>query len=238
MPEGTSAAEAPGTESSCLLGMRAGAGRRVSRRAAMVGLAVSAVLLAGCETLRELIPVDREPTKVDASWQAHARALSHFRNWFMLGTVAVRAGGEASRVAIRWRQTSDSYLLRFTGPLGIGLLEVEGSATGVEARFPNGRRARAASPESLLEQEIGWSVPLEGLRYWVVGAPAPGGTTSSMEFDDHGRLAHLEQAGWTVDYERYGFLDDLALPERIRFSSETVEATIVIRRWKAETDPV
>ena len=204
----------------------------------MAGLAVAAMLLAGCETLRELIPVEREPTKVDTSRQAHARALSQFRNWTVLGTLAVRAGGEASRVAVRWRQTNDSYLVRFTGPLGIGLFEVEGTAAEVEARFPDGRRASAASPESLLEQEIGWSVPLRGLQYWIVGAPAPDGTTSNMEFDDHGRLTHLEQAGWTVDYERYGFLDDLALPERIRFSNESVDATIVIRRWKAETDPV
>ena len=39
-------------------------------------------------------------------------------------------------------------------------------------------------------------------------------------------------------YERYGALDDLALPERIRFSSESVEATVAVRRWKAERDPV
>ena len=204
----------------------------------MAGLAVGAVLIAGCETLRERLPVEDGATEVDTTWQAHARALSRFRSWFMLGTLAVRAGGEASRVTIRWRQRNDSYLVRFAGPFGVGLLEVEGSEFAVEARFSNGRRARAASPESLLEREIGWSVPLRGLRYWIVGAPAPGGATSNMQLDDHGRLAHLEQAGWTVVYERYGDLDDLALPERIRFTSETVDATIVIRRWKAESDPV
>jgi len=210
----------------------------MSRWTTLAGLAVAAVMIAGCETLREHSPLEGEATEVDTTWRAHAHALSHFRNWFMLGTLAVRSGGEASRVAIRWRQTSDSYLVRFMGPLGVGLFEVEGSDTEVEARFPNGRRASAASPESLLEQEIGWSVPLRGLRHWIVGAPAPGGTASNMEFDDHGRLAHLEQAGWTVVYERYGDLGDLALPERIRFRSETVDATIVIRRWKAESDPV
>lgn len=155
----------------------------------------------------------------------------------MLGTLAVRSGGEASRVTIRWRQTNDAYLVRFTGPLGVGLFEVEGSEAEVEARFPNGRRISAASPESLLEQEIGWSVPLQGLRYWIIGAPVPDGTASNMEFDDSGRLASLEQAGWKMVYERYGGLDDLALPERIRFTNEAVDATIVIRRWKAESDP-
>ena len=203
----------------------------------MAGLAVMAALGSGCETLRDLLPPKDEAAEADSTWRAHARALSGFRNWSMLGTLAVRSGGEASRVTIRWRQTNDAYLVRFTGPLGVGLFEVEGSEAEVEARFPNGRRISAASPESLLEQEIGWSVPLQGLRYWIIGAPVPDGTASNMEFDDSGRLARLEQAGWKMVYERYGGLDDLALPERIRFTNEAVDATIVIRRWKAESDP-
>ena len=210
----------------------------VKRAALLVWLAIGAALLAGCGTLPDLIPSERDTTERDTTWQAHARELSRLRHWSMLGTLAVRSDGDASRVTMRWRQTHDSYLVRFMGPLGVGLFEVEGTATEVEARFPSGRRASAASPEALLEQEIGWSVPLQGLRYWIIGAPAPDRAASKMEFDDYGRLAHLEQAGWTVVYERYGELDDLALPERIRFSSESIEATVVVRRWKAERDPV
>ena len=213
-------------------------GSRRLKRATTAWLAIGAALLAGCGTLLELIPVKRDAADPDSAWRAHAGELSRIRNWSLLGTLAVRsAGGDASRVTMRWRQTRDSYLVRFMGPLGVGLFEVEGSATEVEARFPNGRRASAASPEVLLEREIGWSVPLRGLRYWIVGTPAPDGTTSKLELDDHGRLARLEQAGWTVVYERYGGLDDLALPERIRFSNASVDATVIVRRWKAERDP-
>ena len=205
--------------------------------AAVVWLAMGATLLGGCGTLLELLQFERDTIEPETTWQAHASELSRLRNWSLLGTLAVRSGGDASRVTMRWRQTRDSYLVRFMGPLGVGLFEIEGSATAVEARFPNGRRASAASPEVLLEQEIGWSVPLQGLRHWIVGAPAPDGTTPKMEIDDHGRLARLEQAGWTVIYERYGDFDDLALPERIRFSNASVDATVVVRRWKTERDP-
>ena len=188
--------------------------------------------------LPERAPSERVSPGPDAAWQAHALALSRFRTWTMTAALIVRSGGDASRVTMRWRQTRDSYRLRFNGPLGVGLFEVEGSKAGAEARFADGRRARAESPEALLEREAGWSVPLAGLRYWIVGAPALDGAVSKMELDGQGRLARLEQAGWTVIYERYGALDDLALPGRIRFSNESVEATVVVRRWKAERDPV
>ena len=210
---------------------------RTSKRAAGVVLAIGAALLAGCETLLELLPTELGVADPEPARQIHAEELSLLRSWSLHGTLAVRpAGGDASRVTIRWRQSPDSYLLRFMGPLGVGLFEVEGSATAVEARFPDGRRASAASPEALLEQEIGWSVPLQGLRYWIVGAPVPDVAPSKMELDDLGRLALLEQAGWTVVYERYGALDGLALPERIRFSNASVDATVVVRRWKVERD--
>ena len=208
---------------------------RTSERAASVVLAIGAALLAGCGTLLELLPRELEPADPGPAWQTHADELSRLRSWSLHGTLAVRpAGGDASRVTMRWRQSPDSYLVRFMGPLGVGLFEVEGSATAVEARFPDGRRTSAASPEALLEREIGWSVPLQGLRYWMVGVPVPDGAPSKVELDDRGRLARLEQAGWTVVYERYGALDGLPLPERIRFSNASVDATVVVRRWKVE----
>ena len=204
----------------------------------MVWLVIAALTLAGCETVPTVGSFGRDATEPHPTWQTHVHSISQLQDWTMLGTLAIRSGGDASRVTMRWRQRRDSYLVRFMGPLGVGLFEVEGSATEVEARYPDGRRARAASPEALLEQEIGWSVPLQGLRYWIVGAPAPTHTTSKMKFDDHGRLAHLEQSGWTVAYEQYRDVDNLSLPERIRFSNESVDATVVVRRWKAERDPV
>ena len=211
---------------------------RTSKRAASLVLAIGAALLAGCETLLELLPREPELAAPEAAWQTHTEELSLLRSWSLHGTLAVRpAGDDAARVTMRWRQSPDSYLVRFMGPLGVGLFEVEGSATAVEARFPDGRRASAASPEALLEQEIGWSVPLQGLRYWMVGAPMPGVAPSNMELDELGRLALLEQAGWTVVYERYDTVDGLSLPERIRFSNASVDATVVVRRWKAERDP-
>ena len=187
-----------------------------------------AALLAGCGTLPDLAPSERE-----AAWRSHASALSRFQVWTVFGRVVVRSDGEASRAAMRWRQTRDSYLVRLSAPLGAGLFELEGSAAGVEARFADGRRIRAVSPEALLEHEVGWSVPLEGLRYWIAGAVAPGGAPAGIELDGQGRLARLEQAGWTVVYERYGRLGDLALPERIRLTGPSVSAAVTLRQWTA-----
>ena len=216
-------------------------GPRVLKRIAVACLAAGAVLVSGCATLLGLIPSDLTPSGTvssdrDTAWQAHARDLARFQTWSMVGSLVVRAKGDSSRVTLRWRQTHAAYNVRITALLGVGLFELEGSEAGVEARFADGRRVRAKSPEALLEGEVGWSVPLAGLRYWMVGAPSPGSTDAMMVLDSEGRLARLEQSGWTVLYEKYRTLDGLALPERIRFSNGSVEGTVVVRRWKAEPE--
>ena len=221
---------------------RAGMSSRVLRRAATAWLTAGAVLVSGCSTLKQfiapdLVPSETASSELDAAWQAHARALARFQTWTMVGSLVVRSKGDASRVTMRWRQTRAAYHVRITALLGAGLLELEGSEAGVEAKFANGRRVRAESPETLLEEEVGWSVPLGGLQYWMVGAPSPGSAAGTMELDSEGRLARLEQSGWTVVYEKYRMLDGLALPARIRFSGGSVEGTVVVRRWKAEPEP-
>ena len=208
------------------------------RRAASAWLVIGAVLLAGCESLMKFVPSGFAPAEPEVAWRAHARTLYGFEKWTMVATVTVRADRKRARVKVQWRQAPDSYLLRFTGPLGVGLFEVAGDAATVRAKFPDGRSVAAASPEALLEEEIGWSVPLAGLRYWVLGVPAPDGTSAELRIDKQGRLVGLEQAGWTVVYEQYGLLDGLPLPERVRFSNESVDATVVVRRWQATRDPV
>ena len=221
------------------------------KRTAMAWLAAGAMLVSGCSTIQGYIPFDldaiaaldvldvlgTEPSGRDTAWQAHARDLARFRTWSMVGSLVVRSQDDAARVTLRWRQTPAAYHVRITSLIGAGLLDLEGSDAGVEARFADGRRVRAESPEALLEEEVGWSVPLGGLQYWMVGAPSPDSAGGTVEIDSEGRLARLEQSGWKVVYEKYRSLDGLALPARIRFSNESVEGTVVVRRWKAEPEP-
>src|SRR5690606_5148367 len=60
----------------------------------------------------------------------------------------------------------------------------------------------AESAEDLLEQQIGWRLPVENLLWWVRGLPAPD-SPSRLQLNPDSRLARLAQAGWTVEYSRY-----------------------------------
>ncbi len=132
-----------------------------------------------------------------------------------------------------WRQNPATYTLRFTGLLGTGLFEVRGSESGeVEARFADGRRRQALSPDRLLESEIGWSAPFSDLRYWIVGSVSPqAAPAAEVLFDAEGRVVSIKQSGWTVRYENYRLSGDFSLPERIHFSKGEVSAEVKVHAW-------
>ncbi|WP_231471274.1 lipoprotein insertase outer membrane protein LolB [Thioalkalivibrio sp. HK1] len=160
-------------------------------------------------------------------------ASSPIDTWTLRAGLVVRTAQRASRATVLWRQNPANYTLRFTGLLGTGLFEVRGSESGeVEARFADGRRRQAQSPDRLLESEIGWSAPFSDLRYWIVGAVSPqADPAAEILLDAEGRVVSLKQSGWTVRYENYQLSGSLSLPERIHFSKGEVSAEVRVHAW-------
>jgi outer membrane lipoprotein LolB len=94
----------------------------------------------------------------------------------------------------------------------------------------DGREYRAPDAESLTEQVLGFRLPLRGLADWVRGraaaAPAPAPTRERVNAS--GRLAELEQSGWTVEYLEYAGV----LPSRLRLTYPGLELRVAVSEWK------
>ena len=71
---------------------------------------------------------------------------------------------------------------------------------------------------------------MDYLPWWLRGLPAPQLPADRSELDG-GRLALLEQAGWTVEYAEYQWVEELQLPRTIRFRREGVEGKILLKSW-------
>ncbi len=70
----------------------------------------------------------------------------------------------------------------------------------------------AQSPEALLEEQLGWKLPVSHLVWWVRGLPAPD-SKSRLGLDNDSRLATLEQDGWQVEYLSYTEQNGYWLPD-------------------------
>jgi outer membrane lipoprotein LolB len=185
------------------------------------------LLLWGCASTPE--PADLEV--VDDTWTLRRDTLLQLQNWELDGRIGITVEHQAWQASLVWVQRGENFLLDVAGPLGQGRLMVSGGPNGVRAERHDGRVVNATDVESLLRSELGWTLPVEGLRYWVKGVPNPRESTQSIALDELGRLAELNQGGWRIRYPSYIESDDVDLPHKIRLDSGDVSVRMVVDQW-------
>ncbi len=183
--------------------------------------------LGGCASTPE--PADLE--LIDNSWTLRRDALMQLQNWELDGRVGITVEHQAWQASLVWIQRGENFLLDVAGPLNQGRLMVSGGPNGVRAERHDGRVVNATDVEALLRSELGWTLPVAGLRYWVKGVPNPRESTESIALDELGRLAELNQGGWRIRYPSYIESEDVDLPHKIRLDSGDVSVRMVVDQW-------
>ena len=131
---------------------------------------------------------------------------------------------------VRWRQQEQEFDIDLHGPLGRKVAAINGKEGDVQLTTSKGKSYSATDPEDLMQDLFGYSLPVNGLRYWMRGIPDPQQKYASLELDEQGRLKQLNQAGWSIDYNRYHD-GEPAMPAFIKITNQTLNANIVIDHW-------
>lgn len=166
-----------------------------------------------------------------AAWQAHRKTVTPLDSWTLQGKLGVRSPSESGSGTVFWLQQQDNYDIRLSGPLGRGATRIQGSDAGVTLDIAGQQPSSASSAEALLEQQIGWRLPVEHLLWWVRGLPAPT-SPSRLQLNPDSQLARLSQSGWTIEYSRYQEINGMQLPQRLQLSGHDMLLTLVITRWE------
>lgn len=101
-----------------------------------------------------------------------------------------------------WLQRGDSVQLSLVSPLGQTLAIVTALPGQATLELPNQAPRSAPEVDTLMQQALGFSLPVSGMRDWLQARPAPGAVVRA-ERDATGRLTELEQHGWTVRFQEY-----------------------------------
>lgn len=193
-------------------------------------LILVAALEAGCASVPPPPPPVSNPAQV---WQQRRAELSRIAYWHLSGRVAVRKGDDAWNIHLDWQQRGDEYRIQLNGPFGAGKVRLIGNADGVELRDSDNHTFYADKPGLLLEERTGVSMPVEGLRYWILGLSTPQ-QKQAPTLDDQGRLAFLEDNHWRVKFRRYTDVKGLQLPDKLFISKpeKTIDVRLIVDEWK------
>jgi outer membrane lipoprotein LolB len=112
-----------------------------------------------------------------------------------------RHGRETALFTLEGSPTSGS--LQLDTPLGASFALLTWTPQGARWQQADGVDARsAASAQALMEEALGWAIPLEALFAWLRGAPAPAlpaGIEVDLTARDAGRISVADAAqGWSV----------------------------------------
>jgi outer membrane lipoprotein LolB len=197
----------------------------------LAGWLLVAALLSGCAGT----PIRRQISpEIQGAWDAHQASVMALNNWYLQGRVAVSTEDDGWTATLQWTQSNDAYVIRIIAPFGQGTYELQGQPGNVVMRAPK-RVMIAKDPETLMQSNLGWTLPLAGLRFWVRGLPDPAKPATKIRVDDQGRLTELDQGGWHIDvlgYVRRGTID---LPEKLYISARQLEVRLAVKQWETTT---
>lgn len=185
------------------------------------------LLLAGCDTLS----FHRQVLNQQLTWQQRQKQLSTLTRWTIRGAMSIHANKQAFSVYYNWQQTNESqYVIHLFGPLGIGAVTITGKKNKVTLTNAHGQTFRSKTPEKLIENALGFHLPISSLFYWVRGLPVPN-APSHIKKDEFNHITTLKQSGWKIQYIQYAGICPHDLPSKIILQSKNVYTKITISRW-------
>jgi outer membrane lipoprotein LolB len=173
-------------------------------------------LLAACSTL-SVAPV--------ASYSRTARLhLYHLQQWSFEGRLALTGKNDSWSANIIWEHTPGEEKIKLSGPLGQGTVIINLTGDFVTVNQGDGKMQSSMQPEEFINQQLGMFVPVQSMRYWVVGLPEP---SRSFEETQGGFI----QAGWFNEYKQMQLANNEIMPRKITVMNDQVKLKLVIDNW-------
>lgn len=186
------------------------------------------VLLTGCQPFWQTKPeIPR-----DQRWENHQQSVRAIDNWSFQGRSLIRQGQEGWNAGIRWTQNDEDFNIKLSGPFAQGGMLLAGDNENVTLTLDDGESYTAETPEALLEETVGWLLPVSALRDWVRGLPYDELATDFIELNEDGQLTRLEQAGWQIEIKRYKPFAGIQMPDKVFIEHPDLSVRLVMDRWR------
>lgn len=184
------------------------------------------LLLTACASLKN---TDEKPKTIP--WQARQAQAQSIKQWDIQGVIGIKSDQQNFSAHYYWIQQGDNYTISLYGPLGVGAIKLQGNQHTVTLTSSDGKQYQASNPEQLMQDNVGWSLPVSDLTYWIRALPSPN-LAHHETLDIYNRLTSLDQEGWHINYEQYQPTPGGDLPKKLSLKQTDIETNIVIQRWQ------
>lgn len=188
--------------------------------------------LTGCSALTTMHPPDRGQQEFyKIPHQDRQAMLRKITRWGATGALSIDEVNRKSVIAqYEWVQTGPShYRVRLTSALNLYTADIYKSLKKVTLWTDDKAYVTANTVETAMQRRLGWSLPIDGMEYWMKGMPAPG--PRKARYDGVGHLIQLHQSGWDIYYSDYINKSGVDLPTVINLIRPGFRVRIIIKIW-------
>ena len=173
---------------------------RFVRRASLGAAAAALLVLAGCATQQP----PRQPSTSNATTSLTTQTSRAYHGRFAVQYVDQNGQQRNAYGNFDWHETDSTVTLQLLNPLGQTLALVTSAPSQATLELPNRQPLTADNVSTLMQQALGFALPVEGLRYWLQPSVAPTSRArTTPDPQNPQRLSQIEQDGWTIDYVAY-----------------------------------
>jgi len=184
------------------------------------------LLLNGCAALQS------QPQNYhQLTWHDRNIQLNKFDKWDAEGKLSISYQGETDIASFNWQQNKNNYLINISSPLNIIHFSINGDNTQVTLAKSKTEIYTATNPEKLLQQQIGWQLPISNLMYWIKAIAAPK-ISYQAKFDIYNHLVNLKQQGWIIHYSDFNSVNNIDLPTKIMLQNSELKIKISVKNWR------
>lgn len=165
------------------------------------------------------------------AYQDRVARIGSVSDWSLVGRISLDDGEQGGSGRLQWVVKADQRSIDFHGAMGRGAWHLESGPEGAVLRLADGSEHTAAAVDTLVEQQLGWPIPVTALQWWVRGLSAPGPVEERL-IDAAGLLTHLKQFGWQIDFKRYSSESSTLMPTRLDARRGQYRVKLAVSRWQ------
>lgn len=183
-----------------------------------LGLLFAVLLLqSGCAVIEE--------KPLETYHLANMQQFQQDRTWQFEGRIAMANEKESISASITWVHQLNRDDIELTGPLAQGRLVIAVLPNKMVIEDGDDRQEFEGAVESIFTEQLGVAVPVQALRYWVLGVNDPRQAVVE-QVDGFG------QSGWTVKFKEMQSVGGLTLPRKMDVEKELTKIKLIVDQWK------
>ena len=153
------------------------------------------------------------------------------RGFTLSGRLAIRQAARSEVLRLDWTHAPDTERLALSSPLGSQVMLLEESPGHARLSLPDRAPLDADDDAELMQNLLGYTLPVQGLALWATGRIPPGAAVETDGGGEEGYTLRFTQDGWTGSLQRWRLVGAERLPGLIVVARGDLQLRLVIDQW-------